>query len=152
MTGLTRWVTVTALSEIKRITVYRAPAFERHAADLLGSQAVEEFVDFIAANPLAGSVIEGTGGMRKLRWSRPGMGKRGGVRVIYYYHSDATPLGLFTVYGKGVKDTISAAEKAAFRKIISDIKRQLEAHRLRVNLTEESHAPPDKPKHRPRSS
>jgi hypothetical protein len=43
-----------------------------------------EFVGWIAANPLAGDVIPGSGGCRKVRWSRSGMGKRGGVRVIYF--------------------------------------------------------------------
>lgn len=90
-------------------------------------------MDFIAANPLAGEVIPGTGGMRKVRWSRPGMGKRGGVRVIYYHHSDAVPLGLFTIYGKGVKDNLTADEKATFRKIIAGLKREFDrmTHRRR---------------------
>jgi len=73
------------VTAFKHITVYRSPAFERYAPGLLGKDGVEEFVDFIAANPLAGQVIPGTGGLRKIRWSRPGMGKRGGVRVIYFY-------------------------------------------------------------------
>jgi hypothetical protein len=111
---------------IKLIVVYRAVAFERYAPELLGIDGVEEFVDFIAASPLAGQVIPGTGGMRKVRWSRPGIGKRGGVRVIYYYHSDAVPVGLFTIYGKGMKDNLTANEKATFRKVIAGIKLELE--------------------------
>lgn len=96
---------------------------------MLDKDDVEEFVDFIAANPLVGQVVAGTGGLRKIRWSRPGMGKRGGVRVIYFYHDDEAPLGLFTIYGKSDKDDLSEAEKAMFRKIIAEIKRDLDARR-----------------------
>ena len=89
------------------ITVYRTLAFERRAPGLLGPDGVEEFVDFIGANPLSGDVVAGTGGVRKVRWARPGMGKRGGVRILYYYHDDENPIGLLTIYGKGDKDTLT---------------------------------------------
>jgi len=49
-------------------------------------------VDYIAANPDVGDVIPDTGGIRKARWKRPGTGKRGGVRVIYFYRDSTTPL------------------------------------------------------------
>jgi hypothetical protein len=50
------------------------------------------FVDYIARNPEAGDIIPDSGGVRKVRWSRAGTGKRGGVRVIYFYHDDTMPL------------------------------------------------------------
>ena len=53
--------------------------------------------DHLAARPKAGVLIEGTGGVRKLRWARDGRGKSGGVRVIYYFHSEAMPLYLLTM-------------------------------------------------------
>ena len=53
--------------------------------------------------PKAGDVMEGTGGVRKLRWRRGGQGKSGGVRVIYYYHDDLMPLYLLTLFAKGDK-------------------------------------------------
>jgi hypothetical protein len=55
--------------------------------------------------------MQGTGGIRKLRWSAQGKGKSGGVRVIYYYHSDTMPLFLLTVFGKGEKANLSKAER-----------------------------------------
>jgi hypothetical protein len=110
---------------LKLFTVYQTVAFERYAPGMLGPEGVEDFIDYIAANPLAGNVIEGTGGVRKIRWGRPGMGKRGGARILYYYHDDDNPIGLLTIYGKGDKDTLTKGEKADFRKLTATIKQQI---------------------------
>jgi len=66
---------------------------------------------FLAANPRAGDLIQGTGGVRKLRWRRGGRGKSGGVRVIYYFHSVAMPLYLLAVFGKNERANLSKAER-----------------------------------------
>lgn len=113
------------MSRLKLVTVYRSSVFERYAPGLLGVEGMEEFVDFIAANPLAGDVVAGTGGVRKIRWARPGMGKRGGARILYYYHDDDNPIGLLTIYGKGDKDSLTKDEKAEFRKLTAAIKQQI---------------------------
>lgn len=55
--------------------------------------------------------MQGTGGIRKLRWAAQGKGKSGGVRVIYYYHNETIPLFLLTVFGKGEKANLSKAER-----------------------------------------
>ncbi len=55
--------------------------------------------------------MQGTGGIRKLRWSAQGRGKSGGVRVIYYYHNGTIPLFLLTVFGKGEKANLSKVER-----------------------------------------
>ena len=65
----------------------------------------------MAAHPAAGSLIKGTGGIRKLRWSAQGKGKSGGVRVIYYFHNESMPLFLLTLFGKGEKSDLSNAER-----------------------------------------
>ena len=69
----------------------------------------------VAANPLAGDVIEGTGGLRKVRVAAKGRGKRGGARVIYYHVSSAAQIRLLLIYAKGRKDDLSADEKRALR-------------------------------------
>ena len=76
------------------ITLAETAAFIRQSAKLWTEDDRTAFVDFIAGNPDAGDIIPDTGGLRKVRWSRPGMGKRGGVRVIYFYHDDSMPLYL----------------------------------------------------------
>lgn len=68
------------------------------------------FASFLASHPDAGDVIVGTGGLRKVRWSRAGSGKRGGVRVIYFSRNAAGELVLLTIYSKTTADTISAKQ------------------------------------------
>lgn len=65
------------------------PPFERHRADYLDDGAFGDLQDALMKNPEAGQVIEGTGGLRKMRFAdrRRGKGKRGGLRVIYYWWS-----------------------------------------------------------------
>lgn len=82
-------------------------------------------IDYIAWNPEAGAIIKGTGGARKLRWAREGIGKSGGVRTIYYYHNEAIPIFLLTVYPKSVKDNINNKEKAAIKNFIEGLKTKL---------------------------
>jgi hypothetical protein len=69
------------------ITVAETPLFSRQALDVWSDAEREAFIDFIARNPEEGDLIPETGGVRKIRWARPGSGKRGGARVIYFYHS-----------------------------------------------------------------
>jgi hypothetical protein len=72
---------------------------------------------FLAGEPEAGDVIPGTGGFRKLRWADPtrGKGKRGGIRVIYYYLLSDAQIWLMTLYNKGEMSDLNAAEKRALK-------------------------------------
>ncbi|MFZ1962872.1 MAG: type II toxin-antitoxin system RelE/ParE family toxin [Roseiarcus sp.] len=74
-------------------------------------------VDHLARNPLAGDLIPGTGGVRKLRWALEGRGKRGGARVVYYYHSDVMPIFALTAYAKNERADISQADRNDFRRL-----------------------------------
>ena len=67
------------------ITIAEVPEFVRRAARLLSSEERMALLEYIAANPRAGDLISGTGGVRKLRWARGGRGKSAGVRVIYSF-------------------------------------------------------------------
>ena len=92
------------------MTVLETPGFLRDAAAALTEAERLEVVTFLATNPDAGDVMPGTGGGRKLRWRAPGRGKRGGVRVIYYYHDESLPLFLLSVFAKNEKANLTKAE------------------------------------------
>ena len=91
-------------------TIVELPEFIRKAQDLLSSEEKLSLINYLAAHPQSGDLIQGTGGIRKLRWSAQGRGKSGGVRVIYYYHNQSVPLFLFTVFGKSEKANLSKSE------------------------------------------
>lgn len=109
------------MSEQYCITVVETRPFIADAKKCLSDDEREEFIGFIARNPTAGVVISGTGGVRKVRWGAAGRGKRGGVRVIYYHHSEHILLFLLTVYAKAHKTDLLPAEKAAMRRIVAEI-------------------------------
>lgn len=99
-------------------TVVETPEFIRQAATCLDEASKKALIDYIAKHPLAGDLMPGTGGARKIRWMREGHGKRGGVRVIYYYHNITMPIFLFTVYPKNEKDNLTIKERNTLQKII----------------------------------
>ncbi len=75
----------------------------------------EAVVLFLSVNPQAGDLMTGTGGARKLRFRRPGTGKSGGYRVIFYYAGQDMPLFLLNVFIKGDRANLSKAEQAVLR-------------------------------------
>lgn len=87
------------------------PSYIRLADKLLSPEVRQDLIDYLAEHPRAGDIMEGTGGVRKLRWRRGGQGKSGGVRVIYYYHDDLMPLYLLTLFAKGDKANLTKAER-----------------------------------------
>ncbi|MDX7993247.1 type II toxin-antitoxin system RelE/ParE family toxin, partial [Xenorhabdus littoralis] len=89
--------------------------FTEDCKDLLSDDECREFQQYLADNPAAGDVIQHTGGLRKVRWSSGGKGKRGGVRVIYYHKVDASHIRLLLIYKKGIKDDLSESEKKVLR-------------------------------------
>jgi hypothetical protein len=105
------------------ITVAETTLFIRQSAVVWDKSEHEAFVNFIAANPMSGDLIPDTGGVRKVRWSRTGSGKRGGARVIYFYHDPSRPLYLLMVYAKARRETLTADEKRAARKFTAILKK-----------------------------
>jgi hypothetical protein len=102
------------------LTFVETPTFKAEA-DTIWSEAERlEFFAWLAGNPEAGDVIPGSGGCRKVRWSRPGMGKRGGVRVIYFTRLAAGEIWLLLVYAKSVRDTIPGHILKAVREEIEN--------------------------------
>ena len=90
-------------------TVAETDVFVRYATSVWTDEERAEFVTWIANNPLSGDVIPGSGGLRKVRYSRQGMGKRGGVRVVYYNVLDDGEIWLLIVYSKAKFDNLPLA-------------------------------------------
>ena len=105
------------------ITVAETPLFVRQASEVWDDHEREAFVVFIAQHPEEGELIPETGGVRKIRWTRPGSGKRGGTRVIYFYHGRERPLYLLMVYAKARQENLTAEEKKVVRKLAAILKR-----------------------------
>jgi hypothetical protein len=99
------------------ITVVETPEFLSAMRKLMTEEQRTVLVDYLAYNPTAGDLIQGTGGVRKLRWGLEERGKRGGARVIYFFHSADTPLFVLTVYAKNEKADLSQKDRNDFRQL-----------------------------------
>ena len=74
-------------------------------------------VDYLAYNPMAGDLIHGTGGVRKLRWALEGRGKSGGARVIYFYHDAGMPVFALAAYAKNDRSDLSQQDRNDFKQL-----------------------------------
>ena len=112
------------------ITVAELPTFLR-SADTAGMSEEERqrLVDYLARNPLAGDVIEGTGGVRKVRYAKPGTGRSGGYRAIYYYYDEEAPLFAIYAFGKNQQANLIPDQKKAAAKFVDAIKAKIRADR-----------------------
>ncbi len=104
------------------------PPFERYRADYLDEDAFRRLQQLLMLDPEAGPLIPGTGGLRKLRFpdERRGKGKRGGLRVIYYWWDSGLQFWLFTIYDKDEKSDLTKAQRETLKQMI---KNELEARR-----------------------
>ena len=100
-------------------TVAETSVFIRYANEVWSEAERQEFITFIASNPEAGSVIRGSGGCRKVRWSRTGTGKQGGARVIYFLAPDGT-VWLLIVYTKAKFDNLPTSFNAKLKQGVQD--------------------------------
>ncbi len=99
-------------------TVVEVPPFPSRADAVWSAAERHDFIDYIARNPEAGDPIVGTSGLRKVRWTIRGRGKRGGVRVIYFYPDADIPLFLLTVYGKSATARLTRQQEQTIAKLI----------------------------------
>lgn len=100
--------------------VIETPAFEREWPNYWTELEHNAFRDFIVQTPQAGVVVPHTGGVRKIRWGRPGIGKSGGVRVIYFVRTAQETVYLLTIYAKAKTENISAASLRRIRNAIEE--------------------------------
>lgn len=103
------------------ITIAETLPFQRKISGLLSQEERAELVVYLAEHPNSGALMQGTGGIRKLRWARQGGGKSGGIRVIYYFHNESMPLYLLAAFGKNEKANLSAEEKQLLAKAVREL-------------------------------
>ena len=96
------------------------PAFERHRAEYLDDESFSALQRELMRDPAAGEVIEGTGGLRKMRFAdkRRGKGKRGGLRVVYYWWNTGMQFWLFTLYDKDEMADLTPQQRKALKAMI----------------------------------
>jgi hypothetical protein len=109
-----------------------APAFTRYVSGYLTDDEYRELQNRMAAAPEHGDVIPGTGGFRKLRWTDPrrGKGRRGGLRVIYYYFPGEQQIWLITLYDKNEPSDLTPKERQALKSAIEIELRARQAAKL----------------------
>merc|ERR1711941_147692 len=102
-------------------TIVELPEFKRRYATLLSEDEKQGIINYLAAHPQSGVVMQGTGGIRKFRWSSGNKGKSGGVRVIYYFHNESVPLFLLTIFAKSEKANISKSDRNELAKFTDQL-------------------------------
>lgn len=93
------------------------PIFTQLVKDLLSDEEYSGLQHFLIKDPRAGNVIKDTGGLRKVRWTTGGKGKRGGVRVIYYFVDEADQFRMLLIYSKADRDDLTKEQKKLLREI-----------------------------------
>ena len=106
------------------VSVIEFAGYRRRARELLTVGQRDAVIDLIAYEPACGEVIPGSGGLRKVRIGRDGVGKHGGARVIYYFYNEDFPIFLLALYAKNEKGDLTAAEKREFAMFAKEIKIQ----------------------------
>lgn len=98
-------------------TVIELSPFTRSWCSVWTEAEYTEFIEWISANPKSGDVIKGSGGVRKIRWTGSGHGKRGGARIIFY-SAEVNSVYLMTIYAKNQRVGISAKELRIIKELI----------------------------------
>jgi hypothetical protein len=107
------------------ISVVETLSYLADAQKVLTESERSALIDVLASNPLAGVLIKGTGGLRKMRIGMEGRGKRGGGRVIYWFHSDGFPVVLLAMFAKSEASDLTSKELAALVRIADQLREQL---------------------------
>lgn len=92
-------------------TIAELPSYRSQAEKHLSAEERQAIIGYLAEHPRAGIVIQGTGGIRKLRWGKGGRGKSGGVRIVYYFHDERIPIYLLTLFAKNEQANLITSER-----------------------------------------
>ena len=115
LTNIRHWRTIHS-----GVVIVETPNFTRQVLAILTDEEYRRLQTALVNRPLSGTVIKGSGGLRKIRWAIEGRGKRGGVRVIYYWAAAYRRLLMLLVYSKSERDDLRPEQLKALRTIISE--------------------------------
>jgi hypothetical protein len=106
------------------VLVIEFAGYRRRATELLTAGQRDAVIDLVAYEPTCGDIIPGSGGLRKVRIGRDGIGKRGGTRVVYYFYNENFPILLLALYAKNEKSDLTTTEKREFATSMREIVKQ----------------------------
>lgn len=102
------------------MVILETPVFTRQVQSLLTDDRYRALQMELATRPRIGVLVQGAGGIRKVRWSSESGGKRGGVRVLYYWRAEADQILMLLIYAKSAKDDLAPSEKSALKAIVKN--------------------------------
>jgi mRNA-degrading endonuclease RelE of RelBE toxin-antitoxin system len=101
-----------------RLLFRETSIFTRQVAELLGDEELTALQWMLMNDPERGDIIRGSGGLRKLRWAGSGRGKRGGLRIIYYWHVPGETILFLFAYPKNEQSDLTPAQIRVLKSII----------------------------------
>ena len=113
---------------LRPVRIFATRTYERAVRKLMSEADRQKMEAAIVADPDRAPLLRGTGGIRKLRWTGSGRGKRGGIRTIYFHHAGPAAIYMLTVYAKADRDDLTQADRKTLSRLVAVIKKE-EAHR-----------------------
>jgi hypothetical protein len=110
-----------AVMRRRPVSVIELAGYRRRADELMTRDEQDAIINLVAYEPTCGDLIAGTGGLRKVRVGRGAEGKRGGARVVYYYHDHQIPVFLLALYAKNEKEDFTPSEKKEFAGLLKEL-------------------------------
>ena len=105
----------------RRLVFVESSGFTKHLRRFLSDDEYGLLQKHLTERPDAGPIIRGTGGVRKIRWSAGGKGKRGGIRIIYYWLAAKDRIHLLVIYGKGEKEDLTPDDLKRVKALLEEI-------------------------------
>lgn len=100
------------------VVIVETTTFTKRIQDLLDDESYRALQSHLVGQRSAGTVIPGTGGLRKLRWDGSGRGKRGGIRIIYFSHPSSNRLLMLFAFAKNERDDLTPQQKKDLKQVI----------------------------------